>query len=64
MKRKELKGEFERLPDAEALLELTCDILTRQSEARSEYGYTIVKKVKKQSRDGRKDSYILQREER
>ncbi len=61
MKRKELKGEFERLPDAEALLELTCDILTRQSEARLEYGYTL---VRNQNGNERKSSQILQREER
>ena len=61
MKRKELKGEFERLPDAEALLELTCDILTRQSEARLEYDYTL---VRNQNGNERKSSQILQREER
>ena len=61
MKRKELRGEIDRLPDAQALLELTCDVLTRQCETRSEYAYTIAPKSEE---SGRKSFYILQREEK
>ena len=55
MKRKKLQGEFDFLPNAESLLTVICDVLTRQSDRRTEYSFTL---TQKNNEDGQSVPYV------